>query len=71
MFTNLCNLKELHLDRMHPGGPPLLVSSAAELTKLEIEGCVVSHSMYVYQAYLQALAFVCPFKQDHSFEIGP
>ena len=43
VLTNLCKLKELSIDNM-ANLQPLVISSAAELTRLRIEGEVVSYS---------------------------
>ena len=50
VLTSLCNLKELTYYQRHFSIPLLLVSRAAELTKIEIEGHMVSPSRHVFEA---------------------
>ena len=56
MLTGLCKLKELSISNRAASLPPLVISSAAEVTRLMVGACLVSHSYNYYLLGLRPLA---------------
>ena len=56
MLTGLCKLQELSIKNRAASLPPLVLSSAAEVTRLVVHACLVSQSYNHYFLRLRPLA---------------